>query len=49
MTRAEPTFTLVQTLRRRPAWYGIFDLYRLTSPDEVHELGLDEALVEASC
>ena len=38
-----PTFTLVQ-------FYGAafplahFDLYRLTSPDEAYEIGLDEAL-----
>ena len=38
-----PTFTLVQTydLPMGPIWH--FDLYRLTGPDEVIELGWDEA------
>ncbi len=43
-----PTFTLVQTY---PAdveiWHA--DLYRLTHPDEVLELGLDEAFASAIC
>jgi tRNA threonylcarbamoyladenosine biosynthesis protein TsaE len=44
-----PTFTLVQTYDRRAAdgaplavWH--FDLYRLGEPDEVDELGWEEAL-----
>jgi hypothetical protein len=39
-----PTFTLVQgyELPRFPVHH--FDLYRLTSPDELDELGLDEAI-----
>ena len=39
-----PTFTLVQLyeLPDAPVWH--FDLYRLSGPDEVHELGLEEAL-----
>jgi tRNA threonylcarbamoyladenosine biosynthesis protein TsaE len=41
-----PTFTLVQTYETAIATVWHFDLYRLTSPDEVHELGLDEALVD---
>jgi tRNA threonylcarbamoyladenosine biosynthesis protein TsaE len=38
-----PTFTLVQTydLPAGPLWH--FDLYRLSSPDEVIELGWEEA------
>jgi tRNA threonylcarbamoyladenosine biosynthesis protein TsaE len=40
-----PTFTLVQTYDTAVATVWHFDLYRLTSPDEVHELALDEALV----
>ena len=38
-----PTFTLVQTYDGAPpvAW---FDLYRLSGPQEVYELGFDEAL-----
>lgn len=44
-----PTFTLVQTYEtpRGPLWHC--DLYRLTHPDEVLELGLDQALTEAIC
>ncbi|MDX8353223.1 tRNA (adenosine(37)-N6)-threonylcarbamoyltransferase complex ATPase subunit type 1 TsaE [Cognatiyoonia sp. IB215182] len=44
-----PTFTLVQTYDtpQGPVWH--FDLYRLTHPDEVLELGLDQALAEAIC
>ena len=38
-----PTFTLVQTydLAGGSVWH--FDLYRIDSPDEAEELGLDEA------
>jgi tRNA threonylcarbamoyladenosine biosynthesis protein TsaE len=39
-----PTFTLVETYRfarRPPIWH--FDLYRLEAPDEVYELGIEEA------
>ncbi len=41
-----PTFTLVQTydLPIGPLWH--FDLYRLSGPDEVIELGWDEARAE---
>lgn len=41
-----PTFTLVQTYDTAagPLWH--FDLYRLSGPDEVMELGWDEALAE---
>lgn len=38
-----PSFTLVQTYDCEPP-VAHFDLYRLASPDEVDELGLDEAL-----
>ena len=41
-----PTFTLVQVYERLPAPVWHFDLYRLTSPEEVFELGFDEALAE---
>jgi tRNA threonylcarbamoyladenosine biosynthesis protein TsaE len=49
-----PTFTLVQTYDARgPAgtvWpVHHFDLYRLTDPSEVEELGWDEALAEGLC
>ena len=41
-----PTFTLVQTYEttRGTVWH--FDLYRLTSPEEVWELGFEEALID---
>ncbi|MCC1491178.1 tRNA (adenosine(37)-N6)-threonylcarbamoyltransferase complex ATPase subunit type 1 TsaE [Cognatishimia sp. F0-27] len=44
-----PTFTLVQEYetRRGPLWHA--DLYRLSGPDEVIELGLEEAFQEAIC
>lgn len=39
-----PTYTLVQTYDtpRGPIWH--FDLYRLKDPDEIFELGWDDAL-----
>lgn len=42
-----PTFTLVQTydFPGGPVWH--FDLYRLSDPEEVFELGWEEALAEA--
>jgi len=39
-----PTFTLVQFYEGRRLRIAHFDLYRLTSPDEAYEIGLDEAL-----
>ncbi len=44
-----PTFTLVQTYDtpRGEVWHS--DLYRLSSPDEVIELGLTEAFEDAIC
>jgi N-acetylmuramate 1-kinase len=39
-----PTFTLVQTYETRRFDVAHFDLYRLTDPNEVLELGLDLAL-----
>jgi tRNA threonylcarbamoyladenosine biosynthesis protein TsaE len=41
-----PTFTLVQTYPspRGTIWH--FDLYRLKDPDEIWELGFEEALVD---
>ena len=41
-----PTFTLVQVYERQPAPVWHFDLYRLATPDEVVELGWDEARAE---
>lgn len=43
-----PTFTLVQTYEGDPdIWHA--DLYRLTHPDEVMELGLEAAFADAIC
>ncbi len=42
-----PTFTLVQVYDRRPAPVWHFDLYRIQAPEEVLELGFEEALAEA--
>lgn len=44
-----PTFTLVQTYESptEEVWHA--DLYRLTHPDEVLELGLDQAFGRAIC
>ncbi|MEE8507291.1 MAG: tRNA (adenosine(37)-N6)-threonylcarbamoyltransferase complex ATPase subunit type 1 TsaE [Kiloniellales bacterium] len=39
-----PTFTLLQTYDRDPAPVWHFDLYRLERPEEVYEIGLEEAL-----
>ncbi|TPW04598.1 MAG: hypothetical protein FD124_2543 [Alphaproteobacteria bacterium] len=39
-----PTYTLVQTYEGERGELGHFDLYRLESPDDAAELGLDEAL-----
>ncbi|KGM47114.1 tRNA (adenosine(37)-N6)-threonylcarbamoyltransferase complex ATPase subunit type 1 TsaE [Pseudooceanicola atlanticus] len=44
-----PTFTLVQTYDTEKAEIWHADLYRLTSPDEVIELGLDETFETAIC
>ncbi len=45
-----PTFTLVQTYDApdgQEIWHA--DLYRLSDPEEVYELGLEEARSEAVC
>jgi tRNA threonylcarbamoyladenosine biosynthesis protein TsaE len=39
-----PTFTLVQFYEGAQLKVAHFDLYRLASPDEAYEIGLDEAL-----
>ncbi|HEY5210140.1 MAG TPA: tRNA (adenosine(37)-N6)-threonylcarbamoyltransferase complex ATPase subunit type 1 TsaE [Stellaceae bacterium] len=42
-----PTFTLVETYAlpgRPPIWH--FDLYRLEAPEEVYELGIEDAWAE---
>ncbi|QQG36271.1 MAG: tRNA (adenosine(37)-N6)-threonylcarbamoyltransferase complex ATPase subunit type 1 TsaE [Micavibrio aeruginosavorus] len=42
-----PTFTLVQTYdtAKGPLWH--FDLYRLQAPEEIYELGWEDAMAEA--
>ena len=44
-----PTFTLVQTydIEETEIWHA--DLYRISGPDEIFELGLDEAIETAIC
>ena len=44
-----PTFTLVQTYSAAAFTIWHADLYRLSSPDEVAELGLDEAFGHDLC
>jgi tRNA threonylcarbamoyladenosine biosynthesis protein TsaE len=44
-----PTFTLVQTYEHGSGDIWHADLYRLTHPDEVVELGLDDAFTTAIC
>jgi tRNA threonylcarbamoyladenosine biosynthesis protein TsaE len=39
-----PTFTLVQTYESSVGSIWHFDLYRLEQPEDVYELGLDDAL-----
>jgi tRNA threonylcarbamoyladenosine biosynthesis protein TsaE len=43
-----PTFTLVQFYEGARLKVAHFDLYRLSSPDEAYEIGLDEALDEGA-
>jgi tRNA threonylcarbamoyladenosine biosynthesis protein TsaE len=44
-----PTFTLVQVYEAAGVEIWHADLYRLTHPDEVWELGLDDAFPTAIC
>lgn len=44
-----PTFTLVQVYDDRGTEIWHADLYRLTHPDEVRELGLDQAFETSIC
>ena len=44
-----PTFTLVQVYSDHETELWHVDLYRLSGPDEVAELGLEEAFVRAVC
>ena len=41
-----PTFTLVQVYELGSAMVWHFDLYRVTSPEEAWELGIEDAFVE---
>lgn len=43
-----PTFTLVQTYETARFALAHFDLYRLASPEEAYEIGLEEALREGA-
>jgi len=43
-----PTFTLVQFYECPRLKVAHFDLYRLSSPDEAYEIGLDEALEDGA-
>jgi tRNA threonylcarbamoyladenosine biosynthesis protein TsaE len=43
-----PTFTLVQFYEGEGLAIAHFDLYRITSPDEAYEIGLDEALEDGA-
>lgn len=43
-----PTFTLVQFYDGEGLAVAHFDLYRLSSPDEAYEIGLDEALEDGA-
>jgi tRNA threonylcarbamoyladenosine biosynthesis protein TsaE len=43
-----PTFTLVQFYAGPRFPIAHFDLYRLKSPDEAYEIGLDEALADGA-
>ena len=43
-----PTFTLVQFYKGRKFPIAHFDLYRIKSPDEAIEIGLDEALQDGA-
>lgn len=43
-----PTFTLVQLYETRHLTVRHYDLYRIETPDELEELGLDEALSEGA-
>lgn len=44
-----PTFTLVQSYDAKDFVIHHFDLYRLKSPDEVFELGFEEAIYDGVC
>ena len=43
-----PTFTLVQSYELPGLIVSHFDLYRIERPDEIHELGLDDAIADGA-
>ena len=45
----DPTFNLLLTYDTAPGTVWHFDLYRLGSPDEVIELGLEDAFADGIC
>lgn len=53
LTQAEevpsPTFTLVQAYDAENFTIYHFDLYRLKNPEEIFELGMEEALADGVC
>ena len=44
-----PTFTLVQVYEAKDFDIYHFDLYRLKSPEEIFEIGMEEALYDGVC
>lgn len=44
-----PTFTLLQTYERLAGMVYHFDLYRLGDPEELYELGWEEASIDGIC
>ena len=44
-----PTFTLVQIYEAKDFDIYHFDLYRLKSPEEIFEIGMEEALYDGVC
>lgn len=44
-----PSFTLVQTYDLGETQFVHIDLYRLSNPDEIYELGIEHAFEEAIC
>jgi tRNA threonylcarbamoyladenosine biosynthesis protein TsaE len=44
-----PTFTLVQTYDAPTAMIWHFDLYRLKDPEEIYEIGWEEAISDGIC
>jgi len=49
VTVPSPTFTLVQTYDTQEQSIWHFDLYRLEYPDEIYEIGWEEALSDNIC